>query len=194
MTPDLTRNFKEARLICRAETMALSVRLRQSLMRSAVPYWSPTLWPATEAHNCYNFAVNSKAAPVAFPGMFAPDALKHHNRYYFNTSTMHKAVHEGALKDGLIYLGEHFLEAAHTQDVAPVALFMREPAYIDFHWMALRRRGRDLFWAHVPGAQAAATRLYRNECIFDTAANHGYSLFGGYYGVPAHMLATRGPT
>lgn len=189
MTPALTRNFKEAALTCRSETKALSARLRQNLLGCAVPYWNPARWPAAESHNCYNFAVNNKAAPVAFPGMFAPDPVKP-NRYYFDTRTMHAAVHEGALKDGLVYLGDHFLESSCAQGIAPVALFMREPAYIDFHWMALRRRGRDVFWAHVPGAQAAAERLYQDDCIFSTAGNRGYHLFGGYYGV---RRAARGP-
>lgn len=192
MTPELTQNFDEAALICRAETKVLSARLRQNLMGCTVPCWNPALWPAQAPHNCYNFAVNNKAVPTAFPGMFAPDPDRP-CRYYFNTHSIHAAVHEGALKDGLIYLGDHFLEAMQRQDVTPVALFIREPAFIDFHWLALRRRGRDLFWAHVPGAQAAATRLYRDECIFDTVAKRSYSLFGGYYGVPPDMLKSRSP-
>ncbi len=195
MTPDLTRNFDDARLICRAETAALTARLRESLMDTAssvIPYWNPDRWPVAAPHNCYNFAMDNKAVPTAFPGMFAPEPTKP-CRYYFDTRTMHADVHDGALKDGLTHLGEHFLDACQAQDMAPVALFMREPAYLDFHWMALRRRGRDFFWAHVPGSSAAARRLYKDECIFDTAAQRGYSLFGGYYGVPASILRSRGP-
>ncbi len=195
MTPALTRDFDEARLICHAETVALAACLRQRLMTgasAAIPRWEPDRWPMAESHNCYNFAVNNKAVPTAFPGMFAPDPAKP-CRYYFDTRTMHKDVHEGALKDGLTHLGEHFLEACRTQDMTPVALFMREPAYIDFHWMALRRRGHDFFWAHVPGSQAAASRLYKNDSIFETAMRQGYSLFGGYYGVSASALTARRP-
>lgn len=193
MTPDLIRNFDEAALICQAETQGLLARLRQRLLGSVVPRWNPARWPSAASHNCYNFAVNNKTAPVAFPGAFAPEPVKP-NRYYFDTIRLHGAVHEGALKDGLVYLGDHFLKAASTQNIAPVALFMREPGYLDFHWMALRRRGDDLFWAHIPGAQAAATRLYKGECIFKTAGDRGYHLFGGYYGVPAHMLNASRPS
>ncbi len=188
MTPVLTQDFENAAQMCRKETKALSEHFRQSLLRSTVPYWNPALWPQSAPYNCYNFAANNKTADLAFPGMFSTNPVKT-PRYYFNTCIMHADVHEGALRDGLIYLGERFFEAARGRDVTPVALFMREPAYIDFHWMALRRRGRDLFWAHIPGKHAAATRLYQDDCIFDTVAKRGYSLFGGYYGVPTRFTA-----
>lgn len=183
MIPKLLQDFEKTAVICDAETQALSGHLRRALLQSsccAVPLWDPQNWPSHGPHNCYNFALNSRAVPVAFPGMHsAPIPL---GRYYFSTQDMHEAVHNGAVADGLLYLGEHFFEAAQAQDIAPVALFLRPPPYLDFHWVSLRRDERELFWAQVPGAGGAAMRLQTS--IFNAALEGGYDKFAGYYGVP----------
>ncbi len=189
MTPILTPHFELASAVCETEMKSLTRGMRQRLMNEAscpVPIWAPSEWPFNSVYNCYNFAKNDKSVPGAFPGMFADDPVKP-SRYYFDTRSMHNDVHAGALKDGLIYLGTCFAHAVREQDVTPVALFMREPPYLDFHWMALRRHDNKMFWAHVPGMRASAMRLHGESSIFASASDRGYRHFGGYYGVPSAM-------
>jgi hypothetical protein len=185
MTPFLTKDFEKAAALCTQETVHLSRSLRRALMDSAraIPLWQPQEWPLGGLHNCYNFAANCRNESIAFPGTLGP-APRKPARFYFDTRFMHEAVHEGALHDGFIYLGDHFGEVTRADDVAPVALFMRSPPYLDFHWLALRRQEGALFWAHVPGQQASAMRLPPGVSIFTAAADRGYDYFGGYYGLP----------
>lgn len=185
MTPVLTKMFDEPERKCREETRALSSRLRSELLNSSqwpIPLWEPELWPQGRYINCYNFAVNTKSVGAAVPGSFSSGG--HIPYKLHDLHERHLAAHQGALRDGLIFLSDKFHEAAANQKLCPVALFMRPTPHLDFHWAALRRKGDNLFWTMVPGLFYAAKRIHFWQSIFSTAAKNGYSHFGGYYGVP----------
>lgn len=190
MPPLLTQHFEEAARRCQSETKALTQSLRTALLDEAswpIALWEPYLWKGGEYYNCYNFALNTKAFQAAVPGNFSADGF---TRSGCGLDKWHSDIHAGALRDGLIYLGARFHEAAITQHINPVALFLRADPHQDFHWTALRRRGDRIFWGEVGGLFAPARKVPVEETIFDHVGRYGYLYFGGYYGVPKGKVFT----
>lgn len=186
--PRLTQIFDSAAQRCQTETRALSEALQAHFndnLHKILPRWHPEEWHSGAPFNCYNYALDRKDVPTAAPGNFSGQIFR---RSGCGMDKWHEDVHNGALRDGLIYLGEDFCAATLEENVSPVALFLRPDPYVDFHWEALRADPADqqdlLCWSALAGCQGRVIKWPDAAAMFNTAALYEYRYFAGYYGVP----------
>ena len=181
----LSREFNRAAISLKEEMQAYEAPEKTKSIRkriAALPLFQFRPW-ATKSYNCYNFALNNQSRHFSYPGDFSARGSRLDCDGTFER--FHKTIHDGALRDGLEFLGEQFSSAA--KKTFPVALFLRDEER-GFHWYALRRQGADAVWAHKAG-RAMPDVLYQNDSIFADAADHGYTHFAGYYAVPRALQA-----
>ena len=140
-----------------------------------------------DGNNCYNFALNCPTGTHLQPGQVVEEDQCP------DPETVSE-VHEGALNDGLLYMGQTFLKC--PRDHFPIAVFFEDEEDGDFHWLALRQKVRagsptgDMIWCHKAGEQAPVV-IPDDQTIFSIVRER-YPVFGGYYAVP-HDIALRDP-
>ncbi len=154
----------------------------------AAPGFYKTDWGKRDGNNCYNFALHCPTGTYLQPGQLVEDG-----EYHASPETVSE-IHEGALHDGLLYMGQTFLKC--PRDHFPVALFFENEEDGDFHWLALRQKVRagsptgDMIWCHKDANQSPVV-IPDDQTIFSIVRER-YAVFGGYYAVP-HDIALRDP-
>lgn len=205
----LTRNFNEA-----AEGLAaIEARVHQWFRRDwsqfpfaldHMPQLNLRAWNRDhcDENNCYNFALDIHDNTYRQPGHFfeswhpeVADAIEAlHDRYTPSPRLSDYAsfIIAMAEADGLLALGRDFESKGNG---FPVALFFRQKLMggeydNDYHWIALRRYGRDVVWAHKMGEDRAecAGRGGDLTCLFNAALDHGYDRFAGFFEVCTDRL------
>lgn len=176
----LTRDFKEAAAKLREQM--IYVAESQRILFAAPGYYQGD-WRHKDGNNCYNFALH-----VGTRDFLQPGGLSELVAYGPPTTTRY--IHEGALADGLIYMGSSFLKC--PRDHFPVALFLEDEEDDGFHWFALRQHVNEgeptgrYIWCHKSGERAAA-EIMDPDTIFSIASKEKYPVFAGYYAVPHEL-------
>lgn len=183
MTQDLilTRDFERAAADLRQQ-MAV-VEQATSLLFAAPGFYKGD-WRARDDNNCYNFALHRATRDYLQPGELS-------GAWEWASTDLAADTHKGAVADGLLYLGQDFLQCRF--DHFPTALFFEDEEFGDYHWMALRQQVRDgnpngqLIWCHKPDGDHAPEIITAPHTIFSKAQACGYPVFAGYYAVSRDM-------
>ncbi|MCM2344618.1 MAG: hypothetical protein NDJ24_08660 [Alphaproteobacteria bacterium] len=177
----LTRDFERAAADYRQQ-MAVLAQASDPLF--AAPGFYKGDWRARDDNNCYNFALHRPTRDYLQPGELS-------GAWQWASTDLAADTHNAAQADGLLYLGQSFLQC--RPDHFPVALFFEDEEFGDYHWLALRQQVKDnnptgrLIWCHKPDGDHAPEIITAPETIFSKAHAYGYPVFAGYYQVSRDM-------
>ncbi|MFN3827924.1 MAG: hypothetical protein ACK4NR_09915 [Micavibrio sp.] len=180
----MTRDFTKAAAYHNKQMRAVAQSVQ--LLFSAPGFYKGE-WGRKDGNNCYNFALHISTHDFLQPGFLSDLAA-------YGPPATPEYLHEGALADGLIYMGKSFLKC--PGDHFPVALFLEDEASDDYHWFALRQKvenneptGRYI-WCHKNGDRPPEV-IRDQDTIFSVAQKEQYPVFAGYYAVPYELTYYR---
>jgi hypothetical protein len=155
------------------------------------PTYDPTLWnnsPVINSTNCYAYAAND---PFGH-SLGKPQPGEHSGHRFGDVDC--PSIGDAAVSDGMIP-GSN--PPSPPSGYYPVALVL-DPA-IDYHWY---RQDDDGFWSHKPGnspatnVDASGNSIINPETAdrnYGTTSGPNYSVFCGYFYVPAGGIRTGPP-